>query len=147
MKIVHESLIRLLNYIPFQDEVLKNLGCLELTSIKLTQWQALAKRFPNVIGNENMPSFIKEIDRLNRGKNEINSLLAIHNGKILNVWNDLRLQKKYEIVADFAFSLLNLPVSSISVERAFKAMKSIKTPKRNRLLSDNLEALLLCKYN
>lgn len=40
-------------------------------------------------------------------------------------------------------SLFVLPYSSVPVERIFSNLKDIKTPKRNRLTLDNLEACLM----
>jgi len=50
-----------------------------------------------------------------------------------------------KVLQDVALLLLAMPVTQVSVERLFSALKLIKTDSRNRLKEDILDALLLLK--
>jgi len=50
-----------------------------------------------------------------------------------------------KVLQDVALLLLAMPVTQVSVERLFSALKLIKTDSRNRLKVDILDALLLLK--
>ena len=52
-----------------------------------------------------------------------------------------------EELKDVAALLVTLPVTQVSVERLFSAMKIYKTDLRNRLKADALESLLVLKAN
>ena len=62
-----------------------------------------------------------------------------------NVWD---LIKAYpEEVQDCCFTLAALPVTQVSVERLFSAMKLLLTDLRSRLKPDAVEAMLMLRTN
>ena len=148
MRLIHECVIRLLHYIPLQDIVLVTLDkCLRLTEVKIDDWLFLAQRFPNIIEKEKLPLFIKEVDKIKREEELINEIKSSNKNNLMDIWKDIFHQKTYPLLSNLALALLSLPVSTVFVERCFKTMKTIKNTKRNKLLPESLEAVLLSNYN
>lgn len=142
-KMVFESISRLLHYIPFDDPTLSLLECTRLKQVKVEDWVALSKRFNNIVKPEELSKLVLQVDKLKWDKETLEQLHKTHKGNLLAMWKDLRNVNKYDLVCKLAFASISLPISSVFVERAFKIMKEIKSDKRNRLLTENLEAFLL----
>jgi len=143
MRIVFESLFRLFNYIPFFDPVLVSLKCLNFEDQTIESWQYFAKRFSHVVSNKD-PKFIREVESFITDK-EIDKIFKINQLNVLKTWKAIREKGQYQTICKLTFFLLVLPISSVSVERAFKDLKLIKNSKRNRLVTESIESLLLTK--
>jgi len=62
---------------------------------------------------------------------------------LIKMWSDLK--KEYQFMGKLVFAMLILPSTSCCVERLFSRLKLTKTGPRNRLLTEHLESILLCK--
>ena len=147
MRMIYESIYRLLTYIPYKDPVLQKLECLQLSNINIDDWKFFAEKFSNIIDKKDVSKLVLELDRMKRDKKSINELKTNHAGNLLSLWKAIKQENKYVLTSELAFALFNLPVSSAFVERSFKAVKLIKDSKRNRLGTESVEALLLVKIN
>ncbi|KAL1487982.1 hypothetical protein ABEB36_015362 [Hypothenemus hampei] len=55
--------------------------------------------------------------------------------------------KRFANISKFAFSLLSIPLSNASVERAFSIYGNIKNKLRNRLSIENLQSIMMVRFN
>ena len=104
-------------------------------------WRELAAAFPNIITKEEEVKFSEEFDifELNYKaiyQNHINSEISI-----IRRWE--LLSKNYFCISKLAKALLVLPYSSAPVESIFSEFKAFKTPYRNQLSVESLEASIL----
>ena len=86
-------------------------------------------------------SFENELNRLEAAFMRIREDHLSSKINIDQTWKLLSME--YPLVSKLALALLVLPYSTVSVERLFAEISDFKTPKRNRMTIENLEACLI----
>lgn len=101
----------------------------------------LAKKFVNIISKEEERRFIRDLESFDVNQADIFGNPTLFKQSPLNMWKCL--EDSYPTMARLAKAILVLPHSTVNVERLFSETKDIKTCKQNRILTENLETLLL----
>ena len=129
--------------LPFQNKILNlsQIIYLKDKSFAIENWLELAKYFPNIINKEEEVAFIDELDSFSIQYKTIMQDHANSGVSILKRW--CMLMKEYPHLASLARVVLVIPYSTSRVESLFSEFKALKTPYRNRLNVDNLEASIL----
>jgi len=137
------SLAELKNKAPLQDPLFVDSDILHIWSIDLEKWKRMAAKFYNLISQgSKFANELREIAFALKGST-LQFYLNSTRHNIVDMWEGLK--EKYPVMSKLALGLLVLPSSTAPVERIFSVLKNIKTPRRNRILTENLEATLLCK--
>ena len=97
--------------------------------------------FPNIIKRENRIEFGDEIDNFFIKYDDIRSDLKGSKFNVIHRWTVLR--SDYKLLYELSKAVLCLSYSTSKVESLFSEAKTFKTPYRNRLLTENLEASLM----
>ena len=130
--------------LPFLDEVLNNSSIIFLhdSCLDMEVWNKLKNRFTNVIENEKMrENFSTQVEQFNFHYRKIKANYIKPSYSILQVWHSL--SEEFPTLSILARALCVLPTSTVNLERTFSKLKEVKSPKRNRLTVENLEACLL----
>lgn len=140
-KVILTVLSQMKKRLPFRQNFIKESQVIFLKEWNIDSWKMLVDRFTNMISLNEVRHFHNELKRF-----EINFFRHAEehkkSGKTpLETWYSLSNQ--YPYMSKLAKALLVLPSSTVPVERIFSQMQDIKTPKRNRLHTENLEAALL----
>ena len=143
LAILHQMKTRL----PYNDDILiqSQVVFLELNSTEY--WKALGEKFSNIIKPEDLVHFINDVKRFSVNYQGTKRQHETSQRSFVETWTFL--SPTYPYVAKLALAILVLPHSSASVERIFSKMQDVKTDKRNRLSTENLEVSLLIQeaYN
>ena len=108
------------------------------------KWLTLRDLFPNILKTKKQrDDFATEVRKMEYTYTRLREKIRTSISKVSPVILWKSEAKNYPNMYLLVEALLVLPYSSVPVERVFSSMKDIKTPKRNRLGLDNLEACLL----
>ena len=145
IKFIALCLKKMKKKLPYNNEVI-NLSQIVFFEQEFSaeKWLRLKDLFPNIIKTtKKRDEFVRETEKMEYNYQKIKSKYfnPTHDLSYIEVWN--HLQTTYPNMYDLARALIVLPYSSVSVERIFSSLKSIKTPKRSRLTTENLESCLL----
>ena len=135
------SLEKMKRWLPFENQILFNTEVIYLKSYDYDKWVDLKDKFPNIIKEEDKSSFQEQIQRLKYHYLDIKGDISHY--PILEVWRKNKL--KFPLLYQLVRALMVTPYSSCSIERIFSKCKDVKTLKRNRLSTQNLESCLLIK--
>ena len=103
--------------------------------------RTIANRFKNVISEAELGDFNKELIKLQYRFEDINEKIIKHS--FFEAWESEK--NKFPLVYRLARAIQTLPYSTAFIERSFSSALNIKTLKRNRITTTNLEACLLVK--
>jgi len=103
--------------------------------------RTIANRFKNVISEAELGIFNKELIKLQYRFEEIHDKITKHS--FFEAWESEK--NKFPLVYRLARAIQTLPYSTTFIERSFSSALNIKTLKRNRITTNNLEACLLVK--
>jgi len=142
--IILQTIIVLKKRLPYENKILNQSLVVYLKQVySIDLWRQLAKELPNIITQESEILFMDELDSFNlRYKN----IVQDHKNSgvsIIRRWNILK--SDFPTIYKLARALLSIPYSTSSVESLFSEFKAFKTPYRNRLNVQNLEASLLAE--
>lgn len=107
----------------------------------ITKIRLLAGKFKNVIAEHEVGLFNKELNKLQYRMEDIHSNISKQG--FLKTWDHEKT--KSPLVYKLIRALQTLPYSTVSLERNFSLAKDIKTLKRNKISTLNLQACLLAK--
>jgi len=133
--------------LPFNNDLLSKIKCLNPKEFDENTFLSLAKNYPNIIPPTKFFKLYEEIQLWEKNIQAIQDIFEIHNEDIISFYKDPRITKPYEELVLFAKTLLIFPHSSAEAERIFSQMNCIKSVKRSNLHDETLESLLMVKYN
>lgn len=105
---------------------------------------------PSTSKNSSFAAFLDNLDPVHSAPLKLETEMTLYehqprlilSSSVLDFWN---LQTNS--LADIANTVLSAPSTEVSVERNFSALKYIFSDKRNRLLGENIENLLIVSLN
>lgn len=139
-----ETLVSLKERLPYNNKLINNSEFIYLKKgFQVRIWEELADAFPKIIPATSRVDFHEELQKfaLDYKKNSKEHIKS--ENSILKTWN--KLSKEYKNMARLAKALLVLPFSTALVESSFSEFKVYKTPYRNRISPENLEASLIAE--
>lgn len=140
----YSTMIKMKEKLPFAHDILIKSESIYLehwNKESIETWRKLGNAFPNIITLGNVQQYGEEIERFQLNFQKIGLQHRSFGNSILTTWRELH--HDYPNMSLLAQALLVLPYSSSVVESLFSVLKSFKTPYRNRLSSENLEASLM----
>jgi len=108
---------------------------------QMNVWQELSRRFPNIITIEKEIAYSDELQNFDLDYKSIYETHIHSSVSITKRWEIL--SRDYPKMAELAKAILVLPYSTAPVESTFSKFKALKTPYRNRLYVENLEASII----
>lgn len=145
IKFIYISLKKMKKKLPYNNEVINLSQIIYFEDdFKAEKWLKLKDLFPNILKTPKMrDELVREIEKMeyNYKKLKTKYFNPTHDISFIEVWNHLK--PTYPNMCELARALIVLPYSSVSVERIFSSLKDIKTKKRSRLTTENLESCLL----
>ena len=145
VKFLYLSLKNMKERLPYSNkEIEASLVIFFEEDFNLNKWLGLKDLLPNILKQKKMKDdYVSEVKKLEYSYKKIQNKMTNGLQKIspIKIWQNLA--SSYPTIYLVARALLVLPYTSIPVERVFSALKDIKNQKRNRLSTENVEALLL----
>jgi len=110
----------------------------------IKELDSLAFHFTNVISKDEFMKFSLELERFAiSGTRIMNNLKISPSSKALAIW--FQEHNEYPLICKLVRAIAAYPYSTAGLERTFSKVTDIKTIKRSRLDTKNLEACLLIK--
>ncbi len=137
--------LRIREYLPLKNQLIMSVDCFLMNrNSAIKELDSLASHFTNVISKDEFMKFSLELDRLAiSGTRIMNNLKISPSSKALEIW--FQEHNEYPLICKLVRAIAAYPYSTAGLERTFSKVTDIKTIKRNRLDTKNLEACLLIK--
>ncbi len=137
--------LRIREYLPLENQLIMSVDCFLMNrNSTIDDLDSLASHFTNVISKDEFMKFSLELDRLDiSGTRIMNNLKISPSSKALEIW--FQEHNEYPLICKLVRAIAAYPYSTAGLERTFSKVTDIKTIKRNRLDTKNLEACLLIK--
>ena len=139
-----EAIFQLKERIPYCNKVLNSCDVIKLENFDETKWKVLAQQFTNIITRDNSDIFINELDSLAYNFETLRLAALNSSQNFIAFW--LCKKEEFPFISKLAQACLTLSYSTVSIERTFSILRDIRTPKRNKLCTESVEACLLIHH-
>jgi hypothetical protein len=141
---------RLQKYLPFENEILRTSKMLSphIHDHKNLEKMAvrLARAFPSVFAEDNLPYLQVEIRVLQAAQDHANPpSIPSENASVSQFWAALSASGKYPFLSKLARALFVLPHGNADVERVFSVLGDIILKKRSSMDSHTIKALVVSR--
>jgi len=129
---------------PFENKVLNSMEAIYLLKpFDQIAWQSLAKAFDNIITPELELKFSIDLQNFNCKYKSIQERYLSSGMSLVKIWEYLSKDNQFPTLSLLAKALLVIPYSTAPVGSVFSEFRVFKTPYRNRLSIQNLQASIL----